>query len=496
MRQVKAVVNRRAANARYAIQTKILVVVLLLAFGRKGISSVDLSLAAAAGRRFLFAQNVLPTTPAPQSVPATADTEPRPDAPRQEVANPVMLEPMPILPPPPQILADDALFPDLMSDAGLSNPAPAGFRFQLHGTVKVLYDSNIFIQPSGEKEDFIFTIAPGMTLGWGDYEADLAAEWSFRDRYDPDRTEPERLFKKNFVYLDYTPSVTLFARHSEEDTFDHDARIGAQWAMKKLTLGIKLRFQTLNLPDVDVGDRQRQWRLNVALTSLYDISDKTNVEVNFEHLSRNYERNSDTREWKNQNWLNYQIRPKVNIGVGGALGYVESTDGPEQYFQQGVLRVRYKPSEKLSLTLVGGVETRQVKGGDDQVNPVASLSVTWKPYDGTYLYVNGFSRTQTSAARGQNYTATGFDLLARQRFYQRYYVALAAGYANAAYDDLPNSTGGSRTDDLFYVRPSVEMDVTRWLSATAAVEIRRNDSTDARRSFDELTAYLQFSVYF
>lgn len=444
-----------------------------------------------------------------ESTPVDSPTEappitPDPKTPGEEVVNsPLLLEPatmlpLPVTPPPSPPSGYDELFVEPVTGGGTIEPQPVtqGFSYHLHGSARAAYDSNIFIQPDHEEADFIFTLAPGVAFGWGDYETELLEDWSFRERYNPDVSDPDRLIEKSFVYLDYTPSVTMFTHNSEENTFDHDAKLEGQWAMRKLTLGIKARFQTLNIPDVDIGDRQRQRRLNVDLTSLYEASEKTSVEVNAGYSSRDYERSADTREWRNQNWLNYQIQPKVMIGFGPAFGYVESTQGPEQVYEQGLLRVRYKPSEKLSLLLIGGVEARQIRHRDDEVNPVVSLAAKWNPAEGTYLYLSAYSKTLTSSQFAQNYTLTGVDFIFRQRLLQRYYLGVAAGYANADYDSLPGSPSSARNDDLYYIRPFAELDIIRWMSASIAVEYRNNDSSNARRTFEELSAYLQLNVHF
>jgi len=368
------------------------------------------------------------------------------------------------------------------------------FGIVLHGYARATYDSNIFIQAQHEEEDFIFTLAPGVAIGWGDFKSEIFGTGGFRQQFERDFSEA--VLDKNFIYIDYTPSVTFFAHNADENSFDHDVNLEGQWVIRKLTLGMRARFQTLNLPDVDIGDRVEQKRFSAALTSKYDYSEKTNFEFNLYSYLRDYKRNSDTREYRNQGWINYQIQPRINFGVGYAVGYVDSSEGPEQFYEQALLRARYKVSEKLSFVATFGGEIRQVETDDHQTNPVFSVGATWTPLDGTYVMLNAYSRTQTSSSLGQNYTVTGFDATVRQRFFQRMYVGVAGGYQNSDYDALSDTKNTARTDDLYYVRPSIGVDLAVWASAEAAFEWRSNDSSDERRSFDEVSSYLQLNLLF
>jgi hypothetical protein len=436
-----------------------------------------------------------PTLPAPNAPDTTPGVEPPPILdPALQQYQPAPLPPLPYSSAPQ--IESVTLFPDMV---GPEAPLPTitdsrKWQFVFFGSTRATYDSNIFIQPTNEQEDFIFTIAPGFAFGWGDFKGEMLNIGSFRDRYERDLSETQ--IETSYIYLSYTPSYTIFADHSNENTFDHDITLRGQWVLQRLTLGAHFNFLTLNVPDVDVGDRQEQRRFSGAITSKYDFSEKTSIELNLYNFIRDYERSTDTTEWRAQTWVNYQLLPKTNIGVGFAAGAVEPSAGPSQTYEQGLLRIRYKATEKLLFAATGGVEFRQVDAESDRTNGVFSLSLSWRPFDGTYVYLQGYRRTQTSASRGQNYTSTGADLRFRQRLFQRFYVGLAAGYQSADYDALENQTAGARSDDLFYIRPTVGLDITTFLSAEFGMEFRTNDSTNERRSFDDTLVFLQLNYLF
>ena len=95
---------------------------------------------------------------------------------------------------------------------------------------------------------------------------------------------------------------------------------------------------------------------------------------------------------------------------------------------------------------------------------------------------------------------TGVEAQIRQRFLHRYYFVLAAGYQNVDYEYFASGTSvaavGSRRDEIFYIHPSVGIDVTPWLTCELGAEFRSDSSTVVKSDFSEATVYFQFNVFF
>ena len=406
-------------------------------------------------------------------------------------------DPAPMLPmTPAPVLETMTLFPDAGDNTSLESLVDKHpWKFVLHGSATATYDDNIFISSTNTQEDFIFTIAPGMAIGRGEFKNELANLSSYENRFDPDRSD--MVAATNYIFVHYVPSVTLFADHSSEDSFDHDLTLDGQYEWKRLTLGIKARFQTLNLPDVDLGERVERHLFTGALTSHYDYSGKTSFELNFfNYIRDNAGARVDTVEFREQAWVNYQVRPKITLGVGFTYGQVDLSRGPDQSYEQVLARVRYRATAKIRFDLTAGGEIRDVHGVTSRTNGVFSLGVSYAPFDGTSVFLQAYRRTVTSAnSTPANYTLTGVDAQIRQRFARRFYFVVAAGYQRADYQYF--ASPAQRTDDIFYIHPSVGVDVTRWLSCEVGAEYRQDDSTrEPSSTFSETTVYFQVNVFF
>ena len=84
-------------------------------------------------------------------------------------------DPAPMLPMTPAPVLDTmTLFPDTGDATSLESEVDKHpWKFVLHGSATATYDSNIFISHDDAQEDFIFTIAPGMAVGRGDFKNEL-----------------------------------------------------------------------------------------------------------------------------------------------------------------------------------------------------------------------------------------------------------------------------------------------------------------------------------
>lgn len=405
-------------------------------------------------------------------------------------------DPAPMLPMTPAPVLDTiTLFPDAGENLSLEPEIDKHpWKFVLHGSATATYDSNIFISSSNEQEDFIFTIAPGVAIGRGEFRNELASLGSYETRFNPDRSD--MVEGENYIFVHYVPSVTLFADHGSENSFDHDVTLAGQYEWKRLTIGLKARFQTMNLPDVDLGERVERNLFTGALTSKYDYSAKTSFEFNLFNYLRDYAGDRvDSAEYRGQAWVNYQVRPKITLGVGFTYGQVDLSRGPSQSYEQVLARLRYRATEKLRFDLRAGVEFRHIRGLTDTTNGIFGLSVSYAPFDGTTVFLQSYRRTVTSAnSVPSNYTVTGVEAQIRQRFARRYYFVVAAGYQHVEYEYFASSD--QRTDHIFYIHPSVGMDITTWLTCEVGAEYRQNDSSQERTTFSETTAYFQVNVFF
>ena len=361
---------------------------------------------------------------------------------------------------------------------GDEKPRAGRWKVAPHLRLEATYDDNIFIQPTGKVADFVFTAAPGITIGHWDYEEEM-------ERY-LDRERSATVIDRgagSFLVVDYTAILLGFARTSSQNAFDQDARFEARWRLEKLTLGAGSHFESKSEADIDVGGRVRRTAVATEVTAEYQFSERTSVAVDFYNVIQDRENFLRTLEWRNEDYFDYQMTPLLRTGLGGAVGRLEVEGHADQVFERILGRVNFESTAKLIFDARGGVEFRQSDGPlGDLVEPVFDVTARYSLAEATLVVLGGYRRIEPSSSRpDEDYTATGVSLRFERTLRTGLRVSVEGGYEHTDYTE--SSGLAARRDDFFYVRAGLLYNFARWGNAGISYEYRENDSSEAASSF-------------
>jgi hypothetical protein len=383
----------------------------------------------------------------------------------------------------------------------LTEPRPAllvvgPVDIHVRASASFIYDDNISLhdQQSGSSggistgaaqeglgDDFIFTFSPGIIIA-----------------------KPTTLQDSRTAFsLDYSPSFIFFLKNDEENSIDHAVKAEAGYAFTKLTLGLAQNFSETAGGVVDVGNRVDQKSYQTAGNARYEMTEKTFLQLDGSYRLTDYETLTDSDEWSVTPTVNYQISPKVTLGLGITYGrlsvsdqtthvvtnatdtntFVTVKDSTQDYLGP-TLRASYRTTEKTDISLSVGVEYRKYSDGSSALNPVFSLAGSYRPFEGTSFTIEGHRREQSSAVvSGANYISTGLSLSARQRLRERLFGTITASYDNADYEPVRRNVSVTRQDDYFLLRYGVEAIVGRSWTIGLFHQYREDKSTDKSFSF-------------
>ncbi len=375
----------------------------------------------------------------------------------------------------------------------------AGRRWRVipYGRIRSLWDDNIFISNTDQQADFSFTITPGIAVGWGDYSNEVRRLGEFERYFEPLSLEDDNT-PKSYLFGSYVANASFYAENSGENALDHDAQLVGRWEASKLTLGTRLRFQTLSGTDLDVGDRTKRNVGAGTISSSYLLSEKTSFELNLSGASNVFEDGVDSTEIAAESYINYRLRPKTRLSLGGKFGTVDVKNGARQTYEQALGRISYYASSKLAVSGSGGVEWRQYDSNSpDDLFTVFDVAASYAPFDGTVMAMSAYRRNSASVSLiNENVTNTGLAVRFRQRFFQRFFLVLDGGYQKAEYESIQSQIVGGREDDIVYFKPSISFDVTKHLSVETAYQVQRDNSSIESNSFTENLVSLQFNLQF
>lgn len=359
---------------------------------------------------------------------------------------------------------------------------PRRFRYKLGVQVREVYDNNIDLARSDRRSDFYTAIEPRVILGLGDLD--------------------ER--QENFLRLDYSPALYVYAEHSDNNAFQQVIRLDAQYRFQRLVLELSQDIQLLESADIstrnnldeaanhvnlDVSGRTRVNIFTTILEAAYDLSSKTFLSAALSNTIYDYRRLLDSQSVTGNLYLNYRYSPKlvVGAGVGGGVNRVDPPT-PDQTSEQVNARVEYEISGKFALNASGGVEFRQFEGENRGVytSPVFELGASYRPFDGTRLGLIAQRRTSSSAVlAGQDYATTNFTLEGRQRLFRRLFLGIAGGYEHSEYFSVLAGVEATRRDNYFFLAPSIDVMIARYWSLGIYDLYRKNDTSDDSFSFQD-----------
>ena len=339
---------------------------------------------------------------------------------------------------------------------------PRRFHYSFKLVVRGAYDDNINLaqgqNSSGQNSsDFYTSFEPTISFGLGGTGGD----------------------QTNFLAFVYAPNAFIFANNSNADALQHVIHLAGQRQFAKLTLNggediqildgnnlTSLTDTTGRQANIDVGRRTRLNIFDTRLGGSYDLSSKTFLTVNADYQVYDYPSLISSETVTGSLFWNYNYGAKIVVGVGGTGGF-NTAEGstPDQYFEQGNVRMSYQATGKLSFSATGGIEVREFGNNarGQYISPVFTLEGRYLPFDGTSISISGSGRTQNSAAiSGSDFSSTKIDIALRQRFFQRIFLGLNGGYENDDYFSATSAVDVSRTDNYYYFQSSIDLNVTRF----------------------------------
>lgn len=355
--------------------------------------------------------------------------------------------------------------PTVLDEVPASESRPSGGKevapvrkwgLQFRGRVGIAYDDNIFISNTDPVADTILGVTGGVSLIYGDW----------RSKSD------------NFLVADYEAGGFFYFDNPDQNSFNQIASLIGQVRFQRLAVLLRSQYAYLTGAERDIGDLATRNLIYNTLRFTYDLSTKTSLWAEgFANLAL-YQTFFNSYEFGAKAGGDYQILQKVRVGPEVVVGFLDVVDSPNQTYEQLRARVSYEATGKVSFEGSAGVQFLQFES-ENKTLFVFSLGGTYRPFDGTAFTLRGYRNVNGSAAlQGQDFIATGVELVVTQRFLQRFYATVTTGYENDDYFAVAENTDSGRVDNYVFVRPALAFAFTRWASISLFYEYRQNFSTD------------------
>ena len=291
--------------------------------------------------------------------------------------------------------------------------------------------------------DYQFIVAHGLLAAPGDTENTTIQQFS-----------PGLLIDLGDHWaVDDTVTLDDYSNKRFGSDFNNALTVAGQTVYTDWTFGFEQLADYSSAPLIELAQQTDVQTYSTIVTGHHEVSDDVSMDLQAEQdlyfVSGGFQ---NSRDWTTLDWLNYDFAPRLNIGIGGGLGYVNVDFGDDQTYEELMGRLNWRPTDKISFQLNGGAEEWEYLGigGGALFNPVFGGSIQYQPVEVTSIYFSASRGIQESYYRGEVNDITTLEGGISQRFLQQFYVGLNGGYQLNQYI-VQGDTTASRTDNYYYV---------------------------------------------
>jgi hypothetical protein len=348
-----------------------------------------------------------------------------------------------------------------------------------------MYDDNILISPDSAKQGALIThIKPSIDYQLGDQTA----------------------VHMNYLNLYFSPTFYIYedlygyGRENSEkvrNRADYDGDIYYQYTWTRLSLGFEQRYQHLTDASLDEGTLVSRNLYTTKITASYIYNDNLTLYNTTTQQISNFPGENIT-EYDVDDYALYELAPKLSLGAGPRIAFLNISDGPDEQHQDMLFRLKYLPDKRFTVGFDGGAEYLQYQGSTpSRVLPIFDGSITYEPFEDTSVYASaGRNVINSFEFHGDTIDYTNIEIGGSQRFLNNYKATAVFGYALSQYQGSSGNSEPQRQDNYFYAKGLVEWTPNQWFGLQASYQWSDNDSTFAQSKFTDNQIDIQSSVKF
>ena len=240
---------------------------------------------------------------------------------------------------------------------------------------------------------------------------------------------------------------------------------------------------------------------NTRLRANYELTGKIFLQGEFDSPSTSIPNNISNYTVSGGLYLYYNWLPKLSVGIGGTFGYTWVDDPTtEPNFRAGELAPQLSGDSQIRLVCFGEALSSASSTATAIRTPHRCLKSgsRYHPFEGTTISLGGraadlqFRVTLLTKILRTTYVVGRFQ----QRLFRRFYFGLGAGYENSNYFATDRQVNATRNDDYWFIEPSLDVLITRWLSAGVYYLHREDSSNDRFLQLDDNQVGVRATVRF
>lgn len=339
--------------------------------------------------------------------------------------------------------------------------------------VQEQFDSNVFLDPDGEKKDWITSLTGGFKL-----EAPLS----------------DNMFRAGYIL-----TYNAFANYQKQSSLNHWANVGMDVPLKYFTISADDTFRRVyDRPDTEFTQRLLRNLNNVDVKVISQESEYSRLgyEIYYDNALINYVTEGYQYEdrWDNtvNGILTYRIAAKTYLLTEfdyGNVSYIKKVNSDANWFQ-GLVGIRGKLTQKLTGEAKVGWQYRHYtrETEKDYDSPVTMAGLLEEFTDRDTLGIKWIRTPYESLYQGTNYYVdNSIDLQYRHKFNPKLTGILGGLYRLSQYPEstVEGGTWKKRLDNTWNAGAGIEYQMQKWLTWTADYKFIQRKSNFGNYDYDD-----------
>ncbi|HEY3760380.1 MAG TPA: outer membrane beta-barrel protein [Verrucomicrobiae bacterium] len=259
----------------------------------------------------------------------------------------------------------------------------------------------------------------------------------------------------NHWAVDDTMTFAEYSNKHFGNEYDNAFTLTGQTVYLDWVLGFTQVADETSTPLTETAAQTDVQTYSTSVTGHHEVSEHVSEDLSVEQdiyfVNGGFQ---NSRDWTTLDWLNYDFSPRLSIGAGGGLGYVNVDFGPDQTFEEIMGRLDWRITDKVSMQLNGGAEEWEFldsSSGGNLFDPVYSGSLQYQPFSSTSLYAGASRAIEESFFRGEVTDSTILSAGLSQRLLQQFYLGVNVGYEESQFITEGETLSNNRTDKFYYI---------------------------------------------
>jgi hypothetical protein len=317
---------------------------------------------------------------------------------------------------------------------------------------RLLYGDGIQSAPGQQLKTAINAVSLGLLFGIGDH-------WT----------------------LDYTPTKTFYSNKAFRDTFDNAVLLNGGTTFEEWVFGLTGSFGTSSPSLVETGTQTKQKTWSGTASVGYHLNSRLFLDTSVSQNNQTTDAFNSFREWSTSDWLHYQFTPQFDTAIGFGAGWVDVSLGSDMSYTRPQAQIGWRPTEKISLNIQGGIEDRKFKSGGagDLKSPTYGASVRYQPVETTAFTFGASKTVSPSYFAGQITKGNGWTAGFEQRLLERFHLSVGLGHQTTSYISTASGATAGRDDGTNSFNARLSTTILHNLSIAALYQNSRNSSSSA-----------------